>query len=96
MAVPEVLQHPAAIFEGLKRETDESQKGKGLGLRCYCGIPRTAYRQNGEPCDPWLGQVLMVFVDTNKVVYNWYWYASDPEDPNLPEDHAVRFQERLL
>jgi hypothetical protein len=36
--VPEVLQHPTAIFEGLTQEEDEDRRG--AGWRCYCGIPK--------------------------------------------------------
>ena len=38
--VPAILQKPTAIFEGLRR--DEDDDSKGVGWRCYCGIPENA------------------------------------------------------
>jgi hypothetical protein len=95
-AVPIILQKPKAVFRGLLRETDEP-KGEGdEGWLCYCGIPEIAYNEDGTPRAPWAGEVLMVFVSSEKVVYNWYWVKCDKNDPNLPEDHSVRFKERSL
>lgn len=35
--VPAILQRPTAVFEGLRRDEDEDPRG--VGWRCYCGIP---------------------------------------------------------
>jgi len=35
--VPHILQHPLIIFQGLRRDDDEDQRG--TGWRCYCGKP---------------------------------------------------------
>ena len=44
--VPFVLQHPTAVFEGIRREEDEAREG--VGWRCYCGIPDRSYSQDGD------------------------------------------------
>ena len=95
-AVLSILQQPKAIFRGLLREFDEPARGGGEGWLCYCGIPPTAYNEDGSPRDPWPDEVMMVFVDSERIVYNWYWCPCDPDDPSLPEDYSVRFRERVL
>jgi hypothetical protein len=95
-AVPMVLKDPTAIFEGLLREPDEPMAVYDNGWRCYCGIPVTAYDELGNPHDPWPGQVMLVFVSEDSVVYNWYWTKCAEEDEKLPEKYKTRFRERLL
>ena len=92
--VPMILQHPTAIFEGLRRDEDEDRAG--YGWRCYCGVPDHAYRADGTRINPYPGQVYLVFVNDEKVAYNWRWELADPEDPRLPTDHKTRFRSSLL
>jgi hypothetical protein len=91
--VPAILQQPTAIFEGLRRDEDEDPKG--VGWRCYCGIPVHSYRADGSEGRPYPGQVYLVFVNDEGVAYNWRWEKADPEDPSLPGDHQNRFKRRL-
>jgi hypothetical protein len=92
--VPTVLQKPTAIFEGLRRDEDEDQRG--VGWRCYCGIPDRAYHSDGTERSAYPGQVYVVFVNDEGVAYNWRWEKADPDDPKLPENHATRFKSRVL
>src|SRR6516162_4403606 len=57
--VPFILQHPTAIFEGLRWEEDEAREG--VGWQCYCGKPEQAFLQDGTPVRPFPGQVYLVF-----------------------------------
>jgi len=50
--VPDVLQHPLTVFEGLRQDEDEDPRG--VGWRCYCGKPtlrfqRTARKRTRNP-----------------------------------------------
>jgi hypothetical protein len=45
---------------------------------------------------PWPGQVFLVFVDDDGIIYNWRWEKADSQDLRLPENHGRRFEERLL
>jgi hypothetical protein len=92
--VPHILQHPTAIFEGLRREEDEDPRG--VGWRCYCGIPTCSYRTDGTEGNPYPGQVYLVFVNDEGVAYNWRWERADADDPRLPSGHPARFRRRLL
>jgi len=94
--VPAVLQKPAAVFEGLRRDADEPRQGTSAGWRCYSGAPPTAYRKDGEPVAPWPGEVFLVFVAADLVAYDWYWYPASTEDWRVPADHATRFDKRVL
>ena len=92
--VPMVLQSPSAVFRGLLREEDEPKAGEGW--LCYCGVPQRAYRQDGSVTDPWPGEVFLVFVNGDRIAYNWYWTRCSREDASLPEEDDTRFKERLL
>ena len=92
--VPAILQKPAAIFEGLRWDEDEDPKG--VGWRCYSGIPAVAYASDGSKRPPYAGQVYLVFVNQDQVAYNWRWEKADPGDPRVPKNHALRFTRKLL
>src|SRR5208282_1688222 len=92
--LPMILQKPTAIFEGLRSDEDEDRWG--YGWRCYCGIPEQSFRPDGSSARPYPGQVYLVFVNDEKVTYNWRWEKADPDDPRLPVDHETRFKQRLL
>ena len=69
--VPEILLNPTAIFEGLRRDEDEDRTG--FGWRCFCGIPQNSYRADGTTAPPYPAQVYLVFVNDERVAYNWRW-----------------------
>ncbi len=92
--VPMILQKPTAIFEGLRRDEDEDPRG--VGWRCYCGIPEHSYRADGTAGRPYPNQVYLVFVNEDGVAYNWRWEKADADDPKLPQDHDTRFKQRVL
>jgi hypothetical protein len=92
--VPAILLGPTAVFEGLRRDEDEDPRG--VGWRCYCGIPERSYRRDGTPAAPYPNQVYLVFVNEEGVAYNWRWDKADPDDPELPIGHAERFKRRLI
>ena len=92
--VPAILQHPVAIFEGLRWDEDEDRRG--VGWRCYCGVPERAYLPDGAAIRPYPGQVYLVFVNDERVAYNWRWEKADPDNPRFPIHHQERFKRRLL
>ena len=69
---------------------------RGYGWRCYCGIPEHSYRSDGSEARPYADQVYLVFVNDERVAYNWRWERADPDDSTLPVDHQTRFRQRLL
>jgi hypothetical protein len=93
--VRETLNSPTAIFQGI-REEGESE------WLCYCGLPSHAYhRISGDRILPHEGEVFLVFVNADRVAYNWRWEKCDPRDPKFPMDYdqpseKPRFRERLL
>jgi len=92
--VPHILRHPTAVFEGLRRDEDEDRLG--YGWRCYCGRPVQSYRADGTEQNPYPGQVYLVFVNDERIAYNWRWETADAEDFNLPMEYATRFARRLF
>jgi hypothetical protein len=94
LLVPYTLQHPTAIFEGLRRDRDEDQRVPGW--YCYCSKPQCSFDENGGEQPPYPKQVFLVFVNQEKVAYNWRWARADQSDETLPENHEQRFTERAL
>jgi len=92
--VPVVLKEPLAIFEGFCRDEDEDKRG--YSWRCYCGKPDKSFRVDGLEQLVYPGQIYLVFVNDEKVAYNWRWEKADPVDDGLPEDYKNRFRERVL
>jgi hypothetical protein len=92
--VPAISQSPKAIFEGLMRDEDEDRKG--YGWLCYCGIPEKACHTDGSERRAYPGQVFLVFVNDERVAYNWRWEKADIDNPHLPENHEERFKRRSL
>lgn len=92
--VPAILQRPTAVFEGLRQDEDED--ARGVGWRCYCGIPAHSYRRDATEDAPYFNQVYLVFVNEDGVAYNWRWEKADPDNPKLPVGHSTSFKKQLL
>lgn len=87
--VPHAVQHPTAIFEGLRDEDDN-------GL-CYVSRPPHRYvGRAGHQVPPAPDRVFLVFVSPDRVIYNWRWEPCDPGDMDLPAGHSERFDRRLI
>ncbi len=91
--VPYILQNPTAVFEGLTDDRDEDRRG--VGWRCYCGIPEQAFNTDGSTRRPYKDQVFLVFVNDEGVAYNWRWEHAALDDLELPINHSTRFKKRL-
>lgn len=87
--VPGVLEQPAVIFEGLRWEGDEDRDRPGW--RCYCGTPSFRHDDRGTKVGPYPDQVFVVFVNDERVAYNWRWERAQ-EDPAIPkgDDRFIR------
>ncbi len=96
VSVSEVLDHPAAIFEGLRKEDDDHKGSDGAGWWCYAGIPSTRFINYGggarKPAD---NEVLLVFVTDRNVAYNVRWEKVEFNQEWLRGNHPERFQRRI-
>ena len=81
--VPEVLSHPSVIFEGLRWEGDEDKDRPGW--RCYCAKPTYMYDRQGNGVNADGNQVFVVFVNDQRVVYNWRWAFASDDDSEVPK-----------
>ncbi len=85
-----VVQAPAAVFRGLRRE---GQLTEGLA---YCGIPKRAYGNDAQPLNQSLnGFVFVVYADAQGYVFDWDWVQADPSDPSVPDGASERFTSRV-
>lgn len=89
-----LLMRPHAVFQGLRLDHPEIDEDDWF---CYVATPTHAYdyRRNARRT-AWLGQVVIIPVTSDWVVYNWYWVKSDPSDDRLPIDHQNRYEKRLI
>ncbi len=88
--VPKVLLAPKAIFVGVRDELEDN-------WLCYVGRPAHSYRgRKGDPCPPWPGEVYLVFVTSDHVIYTFRWEKAAEDNPDLPENYSMRFRERAL
>lgn len=88
--VTETLESPKRIYQGI-REEDERE------WLCYCGKPE--YRYHGVSGDQRVAdayEVFLVFVNADRVAYNWRWEKCDEEDALSPMDSESRFEKRVL
>ena len=88
------LLHLRALFRGVRELDRDISEDNWL---CYVGNPGHAYdHKTGAKRPPWPGEVFLVFVTDERVVYNWYWCECDSRDCHLPADYDSRFLERVL
>jgi hypothetical protein len=88
------LIHPRAIFRGIRDLERDIVEDQWL---CYIACPQHAYdHKTGQKRGAWTGEVFMVFVTDDRVLYGWYWAECDQHDAHLPNDFEDRFRERLL
>lgn len=92
--LPEVLLRPTGVFEGLCWDNDED--ARGFGWRCYCGIPSRRYRADGEEILVPEDRIFLVFVNTDKIVYNWRWEQTDADRRDRPINYKDRFRRNLI
>ncbi|MBN1908807.1 MAG: hypothetical protein JW818_03630 [Pirellulales bacterium] len=88
------LLNPTAVFRGVR---DPKIDIEGDDWICYVALPKHAYNyKTGHQCPRWPGEVFLVFVTDERVIYHWCWDAADEKDANLPCDHGTRFSERIF
>ena len=93
------LKYPNSIFEGL-RPPDDEYSNKSPGWLCYCSRPVNDYTRTGEEISPPSWKVFLVFVNEDRIIFNWRWENADVEAFHgrdyLPENYSTRFKKRLL
>ena len=96
VSVSEVLEQPAVIFEGLRKEEDDNKGPDGAGWWCYAGIPSTRFVDYGGGArKPAENEVLLVFVTDREVAYNIRWEKVEFNQEWLRAEHPERFQRRI-
>jgi hypothetical protein len=88
--VPWAVKHPCAIFRGVRDEGEQD-------WLCYVAAPSQAYDyKTGDTVEAWKGEVFLVFVNDDRIIYNWRWEEADPINPKLPKDWEHRYTEKVL
>ena len=87
--MPQVLQCPDAIFQGLREEGEDD-------WLCYCGTPDCAYTKEGAQTPGRPGQVYLVFVNADRVAYRSWWEKWDDDNHKNPCNYETRFRKQVL
>jgi hypothetical protein len=88
------LRHPTAIYRGIRDLERDISEDDWL---CYVTVPQHAYdHKTGDKRPPWVGEVFLVFVTDERIVYCWYWCECDGQQTHLPTDHENRFADKVL
>src|SRR5262245_46433842 len=88
LLLPEALQAPIAVVEGLNRPGQERKF-------CYCGVPTGRFHKDEHvhlPPPP--GKTYLAFVTEDLKVVKWGWSDEDPERPGFPMGYQTRFGRR--
>jgi hypothetical protein len=85
--VPDALRHPAAVFRGVRGEDHDAF--------VYVGLPAGKGAPPGGRALLSPGEVFVVLLTANRVVYNWRRLPADPTVLVLPLNHQKIFLERL-
>jgi hypothetical protein len=80
---------PTLVFRGLKRGDDSL--GKVNEGWAFCGKPRQAYDNDGNPFSAPEGLVYLVYADEEGFVFDWDWVKVNPDEPGCPLDWRLRF-----
>ena len=88
--VPESFLTPKAVFRGVRAEGEPN-------WLCYVARPSQAYDYRDGTCrKAWHGEVFLIYVDDFRIIRDAFWVKADQNDPDLPENHDTRFNDRLL
>ncbi len=88
------LLHPRAVFRGIRDLERDVVEDNWL---CYVSLPHHAYDyKTGKKRNVWPGEVFMVFVTDERIIYGWYWHECDPQESHLPVDYENRFREKVI
>jgi len=96
--VPFTLKNPIAIFEGL-RPPDDKYSGESPGWLCYCSRPICDFTRSGQECNPKPRKVFLVFVNDDRIIFDWGWEDADGEALDdkryMPRDYKTRFRKQV-
>ncbi|GMU21869.1 MAG: hypothetical protein AMXMBFR13_19570 [Phycisphaerae bacterium] len=84
--VSEVLRKPGRIFEGIRWEEDCDSNSPIDEWLCYAGIPSVDFRtpDSDVRSDPRPGKIFLIFVNVERVAYNWRWEPIEDGTIDLP------------
>ncbi len=91
------LERPRAVFSGLRDFPDRATDVDDSNSLGYISRPKfridwkTSTRIHGES-----RRLLLAAINENWVLYGWFMVDPDPVDSDLPVDHEVRFEQKLL
>ena len=90
------LKAPRAIYQGTRATDgvdDDHRVTDDDGGFCYVITPNHAYNyRTGSRVKAHEGEVLLVFADCERVIYDFFWSDADPDDAAKPIHHKTRFR----
>lgn len=92
--VPWSLLNIKQMYRGVRDDEREIDEDSWL---CYVAAPSFAHDHKRKvKVAAWPNQVFLVFVNAQRVAFNWYWCKCDAYDPDAPLDCDSRFKEKVF
>jgi len=95
----ETLNSPDRVFEGLRFDDDEPRSCNSQGWLCYAKRPARRYNSRGGADATPKNRIFLVFVNADRVVYNWAWEEADENalahGECFPSGYAKRFAKQV-
>lgn len=82
--LPNALQFPLAVFQGLDREGHEKSV-------CYVAKPRSRFVDENTSLTVDSSSVFVVFITSTLEVFDWRFEKADERDDKFPVGYAQRF-----
>lgn len=88
------LKFPTRIYRGVRQEEPEIDETEWL---CYVARPPHGWDLKRHiQVNAWPGEIFMVFVTDERIVYHWCWDKVDPRDGSKPIRFDTRFTEEVV
>lgn len=99
--VSEVLRKPRRVYEGVRWEGDQDRHRATDEWLCYIGLPTADFRtpDSDRPSQPGKGKLFLVFVNRDRIAYNWRWEPAAEGTVDVPcgqGDSESRFGKQVL
>ncbi len=86
--VPRILMDPVRIYQGVREEGEDE-------WLCYTGIPMKRFRLDGAEFLPDARDLLLIFINVDRVLYNFRIDSSENPFSGVPMNEAARFKRRV-
>ena len=96
-----LCESPVHAFQGIRHFDDAFcapllfREFPDATMLLLCGIPKERRLSESITVPPIPDHTFCVVVDSKLEVWNWLWFQSDENSPQLPDKYELRFDEKI-